>query len=106
MTSFTDAIKRSNQGVLLCLHVIPGSSQNIFPVKYDQWRKSLEIKVKSEAKDNKANTETIETVAGFFRLPVKDVVLASGEKSRKKTVCLKNTSVDVVTAKLQGSLHG
>jgi len=106
MTSFTDAIKRSNQGILLCLHVIPGSSQNIFPVKYDQWRKSIEIKVISEAKDNKANTETIETVAVFFHLSAKDVVLVNGEKSRQKTVCLKKISIGTVIAKLRESLHG
>lgn len=106
MNSFTDAIKRSNQGVILCLHVTAGSSQTVFPVKYDEWRKSIEIKVKSEAKDNKANTEVIETIARFFQLSLKDVVFVSGEKKREKTVCLKDISVDAVNAKLKESLHG
>jgi uncharacterized protein (TIGR00251 family) len=106
MTSYTDAIKASNKGVLLCLHVIPGSSQTVFPVKYDQWRKSIEIKVKSEAKDNKANTEVIDTIAGFFRLSAKDVVLVSGEKNREKTVCLKRISIETVNIMLMESLHG
>jgi uncharacterized protein (TIGR00251 family) len=106
MTVFTDAIKKSNQGVLLSLHVMPGSSQAVFPSRFDQWRKSIEIKVRSEAKDNKANKEVLETVAGFFGLSAKDVVLVSGEKNRQKTVCLKKISTEVVTAKLQVSFHG
>jgi len=106
MTSVSDAIKATHRGILLRLHVIPGSSETVFPARYDEWRKSIEIKVRSEAKDNKATTETVETVARFFKLPIKDVVLVTGEKSRQKTVCLMNISVDVVTAKLQGSVHG
>lgn len=106
MTSYTDALQQSSQGILLCLHVSPGSSQTVFPVKYDQWRRSIEIKVRSQAKDNKANSEVIATVAGFFKLPAKDVVLVSGKKTREKTVCLKNISAEAVTAKLKRFLHG
>lgn len=106
MTSYKDAIKGSPQGVLLFLHVIPGSSQTVFPFKYNQWRKSIEIKVRSEAKDNKANTEVLETIARFFKVAEKDVVLMSGEKKREKTVCLKRISSNAVDGKLKESFHG
>jgi uncharacterized protein (TIGR00251 family) len=106
MTSYTDAIKESHQGILLCLHVVPGSTQTIFPAQYNPWRHSIEIKVRSEAKENKANTETVETIARFFQLSVKDVVLVSGEKTREKTVCLKNISPEAVKAKLKRVFHG
>jgi uncharacterized protein (TIGR00251 family) len=105
MTSFKDAIKSSNQGIILCLHVVPGSSQAIFPVGYNQWRKCIEIKVCSKAKDNKANNEVIETVAEFFRMSVKDVILMSGQKSREKIICLSNISVDKACAQLEESFH-
>ncbi len=106
MTSFSDAIKQSNQGVTLCLHVIPGSSQTVFPERYNQWRKAFEIKVRSEAKDNKANVEILETLAGFFQLSPQDVVLISGMKSREKTVCLKKITVKKVHEKLERFFHG
>jgi len=106
MTSFKDAIKGSNQGVLVFLHVVPGSSQILFPAGYNQWRKCIEIKVRSEAKDNKANNEVVETVAGFFRVSAKDVILVSGQKSREKTVCLRKITVDMVRSKLEESFHG
>jgi uncharacterized protein (TIGR00251 family) len=106
MISYKDAIKESKQGVLLCLHVVPESNKTTFPVQYNPWRNSIEIKVRSEAKENKANTETIETVAGFFQLPVKDVVLVSGEKKREKTMCLRNISIEAVNAKLEKFFHG
>jgi hypothetical protein len=105
MTSFKDAIKRSDQGVILCLHVVPGSSQVVFPAGYNQWRKCIEIKVRSVAKENKANNEVIETVAGFFRVPVKDVILVSGQKSREKTICLSKISVDRACSQLEESFH-
>jgi uncharacterized protein (TIGR00251 family) len=106
MTSFKDAIKSSNQGVILCLHVVPGSSQILFPAGYNQWRKCIEIKVRSEAKENKANNEVVETIAGFFKISLKNVILVSGQKSREKTVALKKVPIDTVCERLEESLHG
>jgi uncharacterized protein (TIGR00251 family) len=106
MTSFKAAIKNSNQGVLLCLHVVIGSSQVAFPAGYNQWRKCIEIKVRSAAKDNRANNEVIETVAGFFRVPRKNVILVSGQKSKEKTVCISKISKDMACSQLEESLHG
>jgi uncharacterized protein (TIGR00251 family) len=105
MTSFTDAIRKSSRGVLLSIHVTPGSSVTCFPVKYDPWRKTLEMKVKSQAQDDKANTEILETIAGFFHLPMKDVALRSGEKNRQKTVFLGEITRDIVIRKLTECLH-
>jgi len=105
MTSFTDAIIGSKEGVLLCLHVAPGSSQTVFPYKYNQWRKSIEIKVTSIARDNKANTEVRETLARFFQLTSNDVIIVDGEKSREKTVCLRKIPKDLVIERLQRVIH-
>jgi uncharacterized protein (TIGR00251 family) len=106
MTSFKDAIKSSKQGVILCLHVVPGSSQVVFPAGYNQWRKCIEIKVCSEAKENKANNEVIEIVAKFFRISEKDVILMNGQKSREKTICLSTISIENVCSQLEESVHG
>jgi hypothetical protein len=106
MTSFKEAVKISNEGVLLQLHVVPGSSQSVFPAGYNSWRKCIEIKVQSEAKDNKANIEVRETIASFFQLPVKDVTLISGQRNREKTLSLHHVSRDAVYRKLMETLHG
>lgn len=106
MTSFKDAIKRSKQGIILCVHVMPGSSQSLFPAGYNRWRKCIEIKVRSEAKDNKANTEVIKTVAEFFKAPAKDVILMSGQNSREKTIFLGKISVDMACSQLEESFNG
>jgi uncharacterized protein (TIGR00251 family) len=105
MISYKDAVKESSQGVMLSLHVIPGSAQTIFPVSYNQWRHALEIKVQAQAKDNKANIEVVETIADFFKLSRKDVVLMSGEKNREKTVRLKKISLPKVLERLKESFH-
>jgi uncharacterized protein len=105
MSSYTDALKESSQGVILSLHVIPGSSQTVFPVMYNQWRRALEMKVQAQAKDNEANSEVLETIARFFKLAKNDVLLMSGEKNREKTIRLKNISLATVTQMLKESLH-
>ena len=105
MTSFTDAITKTRRGVLLSIHVTPGSSETSFPVKYDPWRKTLEIKVKSQAQDGKANIEVLETIAEFFHLPIRNVVLQSGEKNRQKIVCLQEISLNKAIKKLMEYFH-
>ncbi|HUT00457.1 MAG TPA: DUF167 family protein [Candidatus Thermoplasmatota archaeon] len=106
MTSYMDAVEASPQGVILFLHVTAGSSQTVFPGSYNQWRNCLEIKVQSEAKGNKANTEVLETIARFFQLPGKNVILVSGEKMREKTVCLKAIPLNRVQEKLKEYFDG
>ena len=105
MKSLKDAVKQSPQGVLICLHVVPGSSQVVFPAGYNQWRNCIEIKVKSEAKDNKANTEVIETIAAYFQISLKDVSLVNGQKNREKTIGLKKVPIEAVWKRLKESLH-
>lgn len=106
MTSVKDAVQQSSQGVFLRIHVMPGSSQTQFPTAYNPWRNSIEIKVQSNAKENKANSEVVVTIAGFFGLPPKNVVISSGLKNREKTVILKQITIEAVLQKLERSLHG
>jgi len=93
-------------GVLLRLHVVPGSSKAMFPAGYNEWRRCLEIKVAGEAKDNKANEDVLATLAGFFHCSSKDLRIVSGEKSREKTVLLVNMRLDAVLKKLEERVHG
>jgi len=106
MTSVKDAAWQSFQGVFLRVHVTPGSSRTMFPTGYNPWRNSIEIKVQSSAKENKANSEVVETIAGFFGLASKNVVISSGLKNREKTVILKQIAFETVLQKLERSLHG
>ncbi len=105
MSSYQDAVKESTQGVILALHVIPGSSQTVFPHSYNQWRRSIEMKVQAPAKDNKANIEVVRTIARFFKIDEKDIVVMSGEKNREKTLCLRNIPMTTVIRRLQESSH-
>jgi len=74
MTSFKDAIKKLKRKVsfFVCMWC-QGHLRLYFLAGYNQWRKCIEIKVHSEAKENKANNEVIETVAKFFRVLEKDI---------------------------------
>jgi uncharacterized protein (TIGR00251 family) len=106
MTSIKDAVKHSSQGVLVSLHVVPGSSDPLFPSGYNPWRNCIEIKVRSTASENKANIEVLETLAEFFRIAKQDVQLISGGKNREKTVLLRSISFDTVCTKLEEAFHG
>jgi uncharacterized protein (TIGR00251 family) len=101
MTSWKDAVTRSPEGVLLRLHTVPGSSAAVFPAGYNEWRRCFEIKVKGEARENKANSDVVDVVSGFFHLPSRAVRVVDGMKSREKTILLTGVSLEKVFGVLE-----
>jgi uncharacterized protein (TIGR00251 family) len=101
-----NAISVSKDKILLKIHVVPGSSKSVFPAGYNRWRNSIEIKVKAEAKQDKANKELIGKIAEYFNISSKDVTIVTGQKNRVKTVAIKNIQKDDVYCKIQESLNG
>ena len=101
-----NAISQSKDNILIKIHVIPGSTQSLFPAGYNNWRECIEVKVKAAAKENKANNEIIEIIAEFFKLPVKNIHIVSGEKGREKTVSIQDIKKSDVCGKIEGSLDG
>jgi uncharacterized protein (TIGR00251 family) len=101
MCKFQEAIRKHRDGAILNLFVTPGADRVVFPAGYNQWRKRVEIKVCSEAKENKANKEVINTIAEYFNKSAKDVSVVSGEKSREKTLLVKGVSVDEIMKRLK-----
>ena len=104
--SCKNAISLSRDGVLIKLHVIPSSSQSVFPAGYNEWRKCIEIKVKAEAKENKANNEVVEKIAEYFNISPKDIYIISGQQGREKTISIRNVQIDKICKKIEESLHG
>jgi len=106
MSELTGAIQNHRDGAILHLFVTSGANRTVFPAGYNVWRKRLEIKVASEAKDNKANKEVVQTIAEFFDKPVANVHIVSGEKNREKTLLVKGVSVNNAVKKVKESLDG
>ena len=70
-----DAVSKSQAGVQIKIQVTPGSHQTCFPAGYNQWRQSIEIKVRAQATQGKANYEMIQTMAAFFKISPHDITI-------------------------------
>ena len=99
-------VKKHQNGAKFNLFVTSGADTINFPAGFNKWRNCIEIKVRAPAKDNKANKDVIKTVANFFDKPINDVYLISGMKNRRKTIFIKETSVNFVSERLKESLDG
>ena len=106
MSEFADAVKKHEDGALINLFVTAESDKAIFPSGYNRWRKRLEIRVCSPAKDNKANKEVVKILADFFDKKDKDILVISGEKSREKTLLVRDISLEQAIAELRKALNG
>ena len=80
MSNLKNSVKRYQDGVSIDLFVTPDASTSIFPAGYNEFRKRIEIKVNSPAKDNKANLEVLKKVSDFFDKPLLDVFVVTGAK--------------------------
>ena len=99
-------VKKHHDGAIINLFVTPGAQSTIFPAGYNKWRRSIEIRVNSPAKDNKANKDVIKSIAEFLDRPVEDVFVVSGIKNRSKTVLIKGISAEVISERLKESIDG
>ena len=106
MPNLDKFIENHEDGTILNLSVKPDCKSVVFPAGFNNWRKRLEIQVKSPAKDNKANKDVIKTLAAFFETPVNSVYVVSGTKKRNKTVLIKGVNTKFVSSKLRDSLDG
>lgn len=106
MSKLEDSIKKSKGGTLLDIFVTPNAKSVVFPAGYNPWRRRIEMKVTSLAKDNKANMDAIKTIAEYFSQPTSAIIIVSGQKNKEKTLFVKNVSVDEVAKKLRKSLDG
>ncbi|MBU1120670.1 MAG: DUF167 domain-containing protein [archaeon] len=81
---------------ILNVHVIPDSKES--EVKgFDEWSRSLKVKVREKAMKGKANTELEKKLKKFFG---KEVKIIKGEKNKNKKVLIKNTSLKEIKSKI------
>ena len=99
-----DAIKKHKLGATIALFVTPDARSNVFPTGVDEWRKSIEISVKSPAKDNRANIDVIKTVSEYFDISHMNVLILNGKKNREKTVLLQGMTPGSIVNKIQEKL--
>ena len=74
MAKVEDAVREAKDGALISVHVSPGSKEVSF--SYDEWRRAVEVRIRSPAKEGKANRELL----GILRQIFGEVELVSGEK--------------------------
>ena len=71
--------------MILDLHVQPGASRTEFAGKHGE---RLKVRLAARAVDGKANEALIEFLAAHYRVPRRNVRIASGLKSRQKRVII------------------
>jgi uncharacterized protein (TIGR00251 family) len=106
MDNISKSVKKHHDGAIINLFVTHGNQSTIFPSGYNKWRRCIELKVNSPAKDNKANKDVIKTIAEFLDKPVEDVFVVSGIKNRSKTVLIRGISAEAISERLKESLDG
>jgi uncharacterized protein len=88
-------VKKAPGGVYIQVHAVPGSKKTSF--SYDEFTKSLRVKISVPAADGKANKELLSLLAGILG----DVQLHSGSKSREKLVLVRGENIESVSAILE-----
>ncbi len=82
-----NCIEISEGRALIRVEVIPNSSSSgIYSL--NQWRKSIQIRIRSKAEGGKANAELLELLSEIFTIPKSNLSIVSGHRSRKKRVSI------------------
>jgi hypothetical protein len=81
--NFEKALKKGNGFTLIDVTVSAGAKEAKIPAGFNEWRKTIEIRVRSQAKEGKANNEIINEMKRIFQT---DVEIVKGTKSNQKTL--------------------
>jgi len=93
--SFDDALRLTDDGVVIRLWVVPGAKHTKVD-GYDSWKKAIRFKTAAPAEKDKANRSILDF---FSSLTGKRTALLSGARSKDKQVLvLGATHKDVVSA--------
>ena len=89
----------TGDSLFLNVKVIPGASKSaVVEVKDD----TLKIRIAAVPEDGKANEELRSFLGKALKLPKKDIVIVSGEKSRFKTLRLPSTAREKLGSIIRG----
>jgi len=99
-----DAVKKHKLGATINLFVTPDVRSNVFPTGVDEWRKSIEISVKSPVQDNRANIDVIKTVSEDSEGSRQNVLISNDKKNREKTFLLQGMTPERIVSKIQEKL--
>ena len=92
-------LREAPEGIVLNLHVQPGSSCTAFVGLHGPF---LKLKVKARPVDNAANKACQRFLAKQFNLPKSSVVLKSGHGSRQKSFLIPGVSLEVALTRFSG----
>ncbi|RLI94964.1 MAG: YggU family protein [Candidatus Altiarchaeales archaeon] len=90
-------IRETKDGVLIDIYVIPKSRREGF--FYDKEKGVLKIRVSQPAEKGRANRRVMKLISDI--LNGYDVRIISGERSRRKTVLIKNIDVASIEKRLE-----
>jgi len=96
-------IKETAAGVQFAVRVVPGASRNEVAGVQDD---ALKVRLAAPAVEGKANRACIDFLAGLLGVRRSFLAIASGEKSRKKTVTVEGITRGELEARLEGLLGG
>ncbi|MFP4654115.1 MAG: DUF167 domain-containing protein [Methanohalobium sp.] len=99
-----DAVRKSDDSVVINIEVAPGSKSNSIPDNYNQWRNRIEVKLTQKAQNRKANDQLIEKFSELFAVNKSDIIILTGEKGSKKSISITGIGYDDVVSILESRI--
>ncbi len=94
-------IQEKENCILLKIHVNPRSSKNQVTGLHGD---ALNVKLTAPAVEGKANKALVEFLSEYFGIKKKQVEIKSGDKSREKTVALKDVGIRNIEERIAGRM--
>ena len=93
-------VNERDDGILINIEVRPGAKTSGIE-GINQWRGCIEVRLKARAEKGKANKELIQLLSSMFSLPLSDIIIVGGEKSRRKNIKILGLNMDDFTRRLR-----
>ena len=97
------AIWDSEKGTFLRVLVRPKSKEQNLIAHFSDT--DIIVNLRSPAREGKANTELVKRFSKLLHISTSSISLASGQKSREKTLLFHDMSADIIIQKIRDSIN-
>lgn len=89
--------RQTPDGVLIAVHIQPNASRSACAGQHGE---ALKLRIAAPPVEGAANEALTHFLADRLRVPLRNITIQSGERSRRKQVLLRNTTLETVTERL------
>lgn len=101
MNKFRQALRETENGTVMAIEVSAGSSRDIFPSGFNEWRNAIGCHIRPAPLEGRANKAVISLISKVLCIPRSQIHIISGATSSQKKILIEGMEEEALASNLE-----